>query len=98
MWGVLLLSVLINTVFGATIPALEILFLFFHIVGFFAILIPLIYMAPHGSPHQVFTLFNNGGGWSSSGLSFFVGLQGSAVAIIGTLPTALDGMQFANFS
>ena len=48
--------------------------LFFHILGFFGILIPLIYLAPHQSAKEVFTTFYNGGDWSTTGLSFFVGL------------------------
>ena len=48
--------------------------LFFHILGFFGILIPLVYLAPHQSAKEVFTTFYNGGDWSTNGLSFFVGL------------------------
>lgn len=41
-------------------------------------------LAPEkASSHDVFTQFTNGGGWSSQGLSFFVGLIGSVFAMFG---------------
>ena len=83
MWGYLALAVLINTVLGALLPVIELLFLTLHIVGFFAVLIPLVNLAPHGNAHDVFTLFNNGGNWNTMTLSFFVGLQGNAAAMLG---------------
>ena len=55
----------------------------FHVLGLFAILIPLIYMAPHGKASDVFTSFLNEGGWQSNGLSFLVGLIGPAFAFVG---------------
>jgi hypothetical protein len=36
-----------------------------------------------GSAKDVFTQFMNQGGWSSQGLSFFVGLIGSVFAFVG---------------
>lgn len=38
----------------------------------FAILIPLVYLTPHGSAKDVFVTSVNGGEWSSDGLSWFV--------------------------
>ena len=48
--------------------------LLIHILGFFGVLIPLIYLSEHKSASEVFTTFENLGGWSSNGVSFFVGL------------------------
>ena len=48
--------------------------LYFHILGFFGILIPLVHLAPHQPAKEVFATFYNGGDWSSNRLSFFVGL------------------------
>ncbi|RAQ99182.1 amino acid transporter [Stemphylium lycopersici] len=53
-----------------------------HILGFFGILIPLVYLAPH-SDASIFTTFVNSGGWSSQGLSFMVGLPSSVFALVG---------------
>lgn len=35
------------------------------------------------SAHDVFTVFNNGGGWPTTGVSVFVGLLGSVFATYG---------------
>ena len=59
--------------------------LIIHILGFFGLLIPLVYLTPwHNSAKDVFTTFRNGGGWSSVPLAFFVGLQGNALCFVGT--------------
>jgi choline transport protein len=54
-----------------------------HIVGFFAILIPLWVLAPTNSSKEVFTQFQNLGGWSSQGLSFMVGLLSPIYTLLG---------------
>ena len=44
----------------------------------------LVQLAPQkASAHDVFTVFSNSGGWSSQGLSFFVGLIGTVFAMFG---------------
>ena len=48
--------------------------LILHIMGFFAIIIPLWVMAPRGNAHVVLLEFTNFGGWSSTGLSSMIGL------------------------
>lgn len=73
-----------NTVFSKALPTIEVAVLILHILGFFAIIIPLLYLAPKDSAKDVFTAFQNAGGWSSQTLSFFVGLNGVAVAFVGT--------------
>jgi hypothetical protein len=52
-------------------------------MGFFAIIIPLVYLSPHTTANYVFTEFQNLGGWQTQALSFFIGLNGNAVAFIG---------------
>lgn len=69
---------------SSVLAKIETLILILHIVGFVAILIPLVYLAPHSSPQQVFTVFANAGGWPTQGLSFFVGLVGLVFAFLGT--------------
>ena len=73
-YAVVAFSLFINTYLGRLLPQIESMMLFFHILGFFGILIPLVYLAPHQSAKEVFTTFYNGGDWSTNGLSFFVGL------------------------
>ncbi|KAL8660852.1 MAG: hypothetical protein Q9202_006135 [Teloschistes flavicans] len=83
-WATILVAVLINTVLGQLLPPIETAMLIIHVLGFFAILIPLVYMAPQkATAHEVFTVFENGGGYPSQGLSFFVGLIGTVFAMFG---------------
>lgn len=84
-WGVMAVAILINVTASKILPKLESAILMLHILGFFAILIPLVCMAPQKvSAHDVFTVFENGGGWPSTTLSVFVGLLGSVFATYGT--------------
>ena len=82
-WVVALFSVSINIVGGKLLPRFEGLILFLHILGFLAIIIPLTYMADHGTAKEVFTQFLNEGGFPSQGLSFFVGMVGCIFAFAG---------------
>lgn len=82
-YAILLSSVIFNTVLVRYLPKIEGLVLIIHIAGFFGVLIPLVYMAPHGSAADVFTRFTNNGEWSSQGLSFFVGIVTGVYAFLG---------------
>lgn len=82
-WAVLLVCVAMNTIFSRVLPTIEVIVLILHVLGFFAIIIPLLYLAPKDSASSVFTTFQNSGGWSSQTLSFFIGLNGAAVAFVG---------------
>ncbi|KAJ5408946.1 choline transport protein [Penicillium cosmopolitanum] len=82
-WAVAVFSLAINLVGGNLLPRLEVFILVLHILGFFAILIPLVTTADHGSGNEVFTEFLNLGGFPSQGLSFFVGMVGCIFAFAG---------------
>lgn len=83
-YGVIAFIVFINTFLARWLPKIEGLILCLHILGFFGILIPLVYLAPHGSAKDVFeTFLNGGGGWPTNGLSFFVGLITSVFSFLG---------------
>ncbi|KAF1960761.1 amino acid transporter [Byssothecium circinans] len=85
LWGTLLLSVFINIFVSGALPTIEVIVLIIHVLGFFGILIPLVYLTPfHHSAKEIFTTFHNMGGWQSKALAFFVGLQGNALAFVGT--------------
>ena len=83
MWAILLVVVFVNTIAAKLLPKIEGAILAIHVVGFFAILIPLVKLAPHGSPSVVFTQFVNSGGYSSNGLAFFIGLISTNLPFIG---------------
>ncbi|OQD63837.1 hypothetical protein PENPOL_c008G04044 [Penicillium polonicum] len=82
-WAIVVFSVAINSVGGKVLPRFEGMILILHILGFFAILIPLTYMADHGTSKEVFTQFLNMGKFPSQGLSFFVGMVGCIFAFAG---------------
>ena len=82
-YAVFLLSLFINTYLARLLPQFESVVLVIHIIGFFCILIPLAYLAPHGSAADVFQKLENGGGWSTDGLSFLIGLSSSQYALLG---------------
>ena len=86
LYGVLALAIFPTTVFGGTLPKVESFFLVVYILGFFGVLVPLVYLGPHGNAHDVFTTFLNNGGWNSQALSFFVGISGNAFAFLGKSP------------
>ena len=95
-WAMILLAVVFNTVLIRALPKLSGMLLVLNVVGFVAILIPLVYLAPHSTASDVFTVFLNGGKWSSQGLSFFVGLVGNATAFVGTLSISVKSYLQAN--
>ncbi|OGM50766.1 choline transport protein [Aspergillus bombycis] len=66
-----------------TLIIFETLVLVVHILGYFAILIPLTYMADHKSKEEVFKDFVNSGGFPTDGLAFFVGMTGCVFAFAG---------------
>ena len=82
-WSIVLFSALINTVLSSLLPKFEGLILVLHILGFFAIIFPLVISGPHVEPSEVFQTFVNGGGWPTNDLSFFVGLLGNVFAFFG---------------
>ena len=83
LWAVLLLVILGNTIASTYLPRIMVAILVLHILGFFAMLIPMVSMSSHYSASDVFTTFLNEGGWSSQGLSFWIGLLGNVFAFLG---------------
>ena len=83
MIGVIVFSIVINIVGGRMLPKFEGFILVLHILGFFCVLIPLVYLSEHTSAHDVFTQFLNTGNWPTQSLSFFVGLIGMGFSFLG---------------
>jgi choline transport protein len=80
--AIILISVLFNTLLARALPIVESCILILHVVGFFSLIIPLVMLGPQSTPQFVFTKFMNQGGWSSSGLSWSVGIISSAYPFI----------------
>lgn len=81
--AVSLCAILFNTFLASKLPIIEAVVLILHIGGFFAILVPLWVMAPRADATAVFTEFNNGGEWSSVGVSVLVGLLSPVFTFLG---------------
>jgi choline transport protein len=82
LYGIIFLSLFVNTYLARILPEIEAVVLLLHVIGFFVVLIPLVYLAPPGSAHSVFGTFTNDSGWSK-GLSFCIGLATSMFSFIG---------------
>jgi choline transport protein len=80
---VLVVVLLVNTVLVKLLPGLEGLVLILHVVGFFAILIPIVHLSPISSNAFVWSEFTNFSGYKSSGLSWLIGQSASAILFIG---------------
>lgn len=73
--AVILFSVMFNTALAVHLSFIEGCILILHILGFFAIIIPLWATASRGRAEEVLLTFSNNGGWPSTGLSAMIGLQ-----------------------
>ena len=82
-YALIFVIVFVNTFLAKLLPKLEGLVLVIHVLGFFAIMIPMVYLAPHGSAKDVFTTFLNSGKWPTDGLAWFVGLVTSIYSFLG---------------
>lgn len=82
-FAVILIAVFVNVYLIKFLPYLETIILVLHIGLFFAIVIPLVYLAPQHSAQFVFTDFENLGGWSSNGMAWCVGLLTCAFPFTG---------------
>ncbi|KAK5125315.1 hypothetical protein LTR85_000424 [Meristemomyces frigidus] len=78
------LGLLLNTWGAKQLPLIEGIILVFHIFGFAAVLIVLWVLSPKNTAHEVFTNFENNGGWQSMGLSMLVGQVTSIYGLIGS--------------
>lgn len=76
-------SIIFNTFLAKRLPMVEGLVLIVHILGFFAVLIPLWVLAPRNPTEMVFKDFTNFGGWSSTGLSVMVGMLTTVYGMLG---------------
>jgi len=82
-WAIIAFCVFINIAAGWLLPKFEGALLVLHILGFFAILIPLLVLGPQGNARETFTTFVNMGHWQTQGLSFCIGIMGSVFAFVG---------------
>lgn len=82
-WAVLAVAISINTVVSGLLPTIEGIILVLHILGFVAIIVPLVYLSPHASAASVLKTVLNEGGWPTQGLSYCVGYIGNVAIFVG---------------
>lgn len=82
-WCIILLGVIVNVGFAKWLPKLEGFLFIWHIVGFFAVLIPLVYLGPQTDAKFVFTSTEDSGAWSNDGIAFCVGLVVNTFPFVG---------------
>ncbi|KAL8882224.1 MAG: hypothetical protein Q9198_000742 [Flavoplaca austrocitrina] len=84
LYAVLVIALIFNTFLGRYLSFIESAIFVIHIVGIFAIIIPIAYLAPQkSSAHDVFVLFLDTGGYNNKGLAFFVGIIATVFAFAG---------------
>ncbi|OCL11504.1 putative choline transport protein [Glonium stellatum] len=82
-FAIVALGVLVNTYLGRIFPTLESLAFILHVVGFFVVLIVMIYLAPKADSSLVFNNFLNGGDFPNDAQSVLVGIMPSMYSFIG---------------
>ncbi|KAK4495825.1 hypothetical protein PRZ48_013093 [Zasmidium cellare] len=81
--AICILAVLFNAFCAKWLPRFEGAVLVLHVVGFLAVIVPLWALGPKASAGDVFTKFENNGGWASVGAACVVGQLSAASAFIG---------------
>ncbi|KAL8789180.1 MAG: hypothetical protein Q9213_001287 [Squamulea squamosa] len=81
--AVVLFCIVFNTSFAKKLPLIEGFILLLHIIGLFAIVIPLWVLAPRNTPSVALLRFNNGGNWPSMGVAYMVGLLTALSSMMG---------------
>ncbi|KAK8127243.1 amino acid transporter [Apiospora sp. TS-2023a] len=76
-------GVFFNIILARRLPLVEAGLLSVHILGFIAVLATLWVLAPRAPASQVFTTFNDGGGWGSVGTSTMVGITAAFLPLVG---------------
>ena len=83
MWAVTAVMFVTNVWGIRLLPIIELIAGICHVLFFIMTLITLVVLVPHSSPKFVFTDFINGGGWSSDGLSWCIGLLTVVYCFVG---------------
>lgn len=78
MLAFLVITILFNTWGATSLPMIETVSLFGHLLGFLAIIIPVWVMCPKNSASEVFTTFVDNGGWGNTGVACLI----SQVAVL----------------
>jgi choline transport protein len=77
-------TVTANILLSRYIPRVQTAFFVLHILVFFAIMVPILVNAPKASAAEVFTGFENTGGWSNMGFAVLSGQLTAIYMMVGT--------------
>ena len=70
-WGVIIVTIVFNTMLVRLLPWVEGSILVCHILGFIVVLVPIVYFGPHAPAKDVWNQYISSGGYSD-GTAFFV--------------------------
>ncbi|KAI4199763.1 MAG: hypothetical protein LQ350_004390 [Teloschistes chrysophthalmus] len=77
------IAVAVNISLSKALPVAEYLILALHVLGLFAIVIPLLVMAPKNDARTALLQITNSGDWATTGTSFMVGLLTALASMMG---------------
>lgn len=77
------IAIAVNVLLAKSLPTAEWLILILHVLGLFAIIIPLLVMAPKNSARVALLQITNSGNWSTTGTSFMIGLLTALGSMLG---------------
>lgn len=81
--AVVTFAIVFNTSLAKKLPLIEGIVLLVHIIGLFAIVVPLWVLAPRNTARVALLEFTNSGGWPTMGVSFMIGLLTSLGSMLG---------------
>lgn len=79
--GVVMFSILWNTILVRKLPLMEGIGLVIHILGFFAFVVVLWVMGPRSNVKDTWTKFEDPSGWGNKGLASLVGILGPLLVL-----------------
>jgi choline transport protein len=83
VWAIVMFCVVFNTFLAKRLPAVEGIVLIIHMMGLFAVAVPLWILSPRSRASDALLTFTNGGGWPSMGLSAMIGLLTPMNSLLG---------------
>lgn len=83
VWAITGFCVTFNTVLAKRLPAVEGIVLVIHLMGLFAVIVPLWVLSPRATAKEALLTFTNGGGWPTTGISAMIGLLTPMVSLCG---------------
>ncbi|KAL9000493.1 MAG: hypothetical protein Q9169_000786 [Polycauliona sp. 2 TL-2023] len=83
VWAITSFCVIFNTYLAKRLPAIEGVILTIHVMGLFAIIVPLWILSPRATSQDALLTFTNGGGWPSTGLSSMIGILTPMGSLLG---------------